>query len=203
MKLISINKVSKMLGVSTKTIRRWEKDKKINVFYTPNGHRRYEEDYILNNFINNIKNVDDRINIIYCRVSTNNQKVNLDNQINELKSFCVSNGIIVDDVLYDIASGLNYNRNNFLKLIDMILQKKINKIIISYPDRLTRFSFKFFEWLFIKYDVELVVTNKTEISQEQEMTEDLISIIQHYASKLYGKRSYKKKLIQLIENTEH
>ena len=81
----------------------------------------------------------------------------------------------------------------------MILENKIENVIISFPDRLTRFSFKFFEWLLVQYNVNLIVANKIEISEQQEMTEDLISIIQHYASKLYGKRSYKKKLKEIID----
>ena len=201
MNLISIDKASKLIGVSQKTLRVWEKDNKIDVIYTPNGHRRYNYDYIINKFFQNKNNIiNNKLNIIYGRVSTNNQKTNLENQISSLKEFCMSKGIIIDEVLTDIGSGLNYNRHNFIKLIDMVLEKKVNSIVISYPDRLTRFSFKFFVWLFQKYEVNLVIASNIEISEEQEMTNDLISIIQHYASKLYGKRSYKNKTKKLIED---
>jgi len=200
MKLINIKKASELVGVTPKTLRLWEKEKKIDVIYTPNGHRRYNLEYLRSTFLNINQNIiGKRKTIIYGRVSTNNQKNNLYNQINELKSYATINGLTVDDILTDIGSGLNYNRTNFLKLIKMILENKIENVIISFPDRLTRFSFKFFEWLLVQYNVNLIVANKIEISEQQEMTEDLISIIQHYASKLYGKRSYKKKLKEIID----
>jgi putative resolvase len=201
MNLISIDKASKLIGVSQKTLRLWEKDNKINVIYTPNGHRRYDYDYIINNFLKKENKIDkNKLNIIYGRVSTNNQKSNLENQINLLKDFCMSKGIIINDIYTDIGSGLNYKRPNFIRLINQVLDNKINSIIISYPDRLTRFSFNFFIWLFEKYNVSLIIANNIEISEEQEMTNDLISIIQHYESKLYGKRSYKNKAKLLIDN---
>lgn len=128
---------------------------------------------------------------IYARVSTTKQKKDLENQINCLKQYVVSNGSIINEefVFSDIASGMNENRNGLNKLLNEILNNKISKVIISNRDRLTRFGFGYFKNLFEKFDVEIVEVNMTdEKTFEEELTSDLIAIIHHFSMKFYGKR---------------
>jgi predicted site-specific integrase-resolvase len=128
---------------------------------------------------------------IYARVSTPKQKKDLENQINCLKQYVVSNGSTINEefVFSDIASGMNENRNGLNKLLNEILNNSVSKVIISNRDRLTRFGFGYFKNLFEKFDVEIVEVNMTdEKTFEEELTSDLIAIIHHFSMKFYGKR---------------
>ena len=115
-----------------------------------------------------------------------------------LIDYCNANGICPDLILTEIASGMNENRKEFNKLIDMVINNEINKIFITYKDRLTRFGFDYFSNLFKKFDVEIVTLNNPidEVNLEQELTEDLISIIHHFSMKMYSNRRKKLKEIQ-------
>jgi len=98
--------------------------------------------------------------------------------------------------LKDVGSGLKEDRRNFQKLLSMVINKEVSKVIIAYPDRLARFGFKTLESFFKSYGMEIVI-NHEEKSLQEELVEDLITIISHFAGKLYGIRSYKyKKVIE-------
>ena len=140
---------------------------------------------------------------IYARVSTPKQKKDLDNQIQCLKQFIVSNGNIVDNELIfsDIASGMNENRKDFNILINDVISGKIKNIYISFKDRLTRFGFDYFKNLFQKYNVNIIILDELEESNktfQDELTEDLISIIHNFSMKLYSNRRKKLKEIEKI-----
>ena len=145
-----------------------------------------------------ISNTEPKI-AIYARVSTQNQKKDLDNQINYLRQYIVSNGNIVDNSLIfsDIASGMNENRKGLNDLITEIISGTVNKVIISNRDRLTRFGYGYLKSLFDMYNCEIIEVNLTEDkSFEQELADDLISIIHHFSMKFYGKRKNKLKKIE-------
>lgn len=145
-----------------------------------------------------ISNTEPKI-AIYARVSTQKQKKDLDNQINYLRQYIVSNGNIVDNSLIfsDIASGMNENRKGLNDLITEIISGTVNKVIISNRDRLTRFGYGYLKSLFDRYNCEIIEVNLTEDkSFEQELADDLISIIHHFSMKFYGKRKNKLKKIE-------
>ena len=145
-----------------------------------------------------ISNTEPKI-AIHARVSTPKQKKDLDNQINYLRQYIVSNGNIVDNSLIfsDIASGMNENRKGLNDLITEIISGTVNKVIISNRDRLTRFGYGYLKSLFDRYNCEIIEVNLTEDkSFEQELTDDLISIIHHFSMKFYGKRKNKLKKIE-------
>ena len=145
-----------------------------------------------------ISNTEPKI-AIYARVSTPKQKKDLDNQINYLRQYIVSNGNIVDNSLIfsDIASGMNESRKGLNDLITEIISGTVNKVIISNRDRLTRFGYGYLKSLFDRYNCEIIEVNLTEDkSFEQELTDDLISIIHHFSMKFYGKRKNKLKKIE-------
>ena len=145
-----------------------------------------------------ISNTEPKI-AIYARVSTPKQKKDLDNQINYLRQYIVSNGNIVDNSLIfsDIASGMNESRKGLNDLITEIISGTVNKVIISNRDRLTRFGYGYLKSLFDRYNCEIIEVNLTEDkSFEQELADDLISIIHHFSMKFYGKRKNKLKKIE-------
>ena len=144
---------------------------------------------------------DNRLNVIYARVSNTKQHNDLLNQIELVKSYCITNGIKISKVYQDIASGMNENRKDFNILINDVISGKIKNIYISFKDRLTRFGFDYFKNLFQKYNVNILILDELEESNktfQDELTEDLISIIHNFSMKLYSNRRKKLKEIEKI-----
>jgi len=130
-----------------------------------------------------------RMNIVYCRVLNTKQKNDLDKQEKIIKEYAISNGFIIDKSYKEIASGMNENRNYFNEIINLVIENKVNKIFISFKDRLTRFGFNYFENIFKKFNTEIVVLNLTkEEDFQNELLNDFISIIHHFSMKMYSNR---------------
>jgi len=149
----------------------------------------------------NIETDANRYNVIYCRVSNTKQKDDLDKQEQVLKEYVISNGYKVDYVFKDIASGMNESRKDLNELIKLVVENKVNKVFISYKDRLTRFGYNYFEYIFKMFGTEIEVVNLTkEENFQTELTQDLISIIHHFSMKMYSNRKKElnalKKLLQ-------
>lgn len=199
MKLYTISEFAEKLGVSVSTLRAWDKEGKLIALRTPTNKRRYTEEMLYRAL--GIKNRQEPKKIVlYARVSSSGQKPDLENQLNYLKDFAAGKGLSIDEILTDIGSALNYKRKNFLKLCNMVTRGEVKTVIIAHKDRLVRFGFDFFEDLFAKFSCEILVVNKAEdMSPAQELTEDLISIVQHFAARLYGQRTYKaRKLTRTV-----
>jgi len=190
----------KLVGISYQTFWNWVKAGKINAIRTPTNKYIISKSELKNlNFYktNPIK----KINVIYARVSNTKQKDDLNSQIQRLTQFCSTNNILVDETYSEIASGMNYDRSKFNKILELILEHKIDKIIIEHKDRFCRFGFELFENLTKLYNFQFIITttNPLEIeSFEQELTNDLISIIHHFSMKLYSNR--RKKFKELADN---
>ena len=131
----------------------------------------------------------------YARVSSRSQKDDLERQIEAIKEYCKQQGYSNVLILKDVSSGLNEKRRNFKKLLEMVKNRLVSKVIIAYPDRLTIFGFETLKFFFNAFGVEIIVLNKRELSPQEELVEDLITIISHFAGKLYGMRSHKYKKV--------
>lgn len=146
--------------------------------------------------------IQDKSVCIYARVSTPKQKNDLENQIDFIKKYCISNGYNPEFVFSDIASGMNENRKGLNEMISNIIDGKISKVYISHKDRLTRFGYRYLENLFNKFGTEIVVINlEDEKNFQEELAEDLIAIIHHFSMKFYGKRKNKMKEIEGVCKT--
>ncbi|UQS84947.1 IS607 family transposase [Apilactobacillus apisilvae] len=132
--------------------------------------------------------------MIYARVSTANQKDDLENQTDFLQTYCNAKGVIISEVITDIGSGLNYHRKKWNRLLDNVIAGNIENIYIAYPDRFIRFGFDWFEQFCNKFGTKIVVVNNKKLSPEQELTEDLINIIHIFSCRSYGLRKYRKGL---------
>jgi len=198
--LYNISKFSEMTGLHQNTLRNWDALGKLKPIILPSGHRRYDDSHL--NIIKNT-NLPKKIlkNVIYVRESTKLQSNSLENQLNKCKEFCIGKGITIDEVIQDIGSGLNFNRNGLNLLIKMIENDEVSKIIIFYKDRLVRFGFEILETICTFHNVEIIIIDKTDLekSKQEEFVEDIISIIHHFSMKLYGSRNYKQKT-KVIEN---
>ena len=183
--------MAKRLGVSVKTLQRWDREGILIAKRNPNNRRYYTEDQYLE-YIGS-SNKKNRKIIAYTRVSSNNQKNDLQNQITFIRNYVNAKGEILDDVIQDIGSGLNYNRKHWNDLLlNQIPKGEIGKIYITYKDRFVRFGFNWFEQFCNHYNCEIVVINNPETSPQQELIEDLISIINVFSCRIYGLRKYKK-----------
>ncbi|KHD06163.1 recombinase [Candidatus Thiomargarita nelsonii] len=185
------------VGVSTRTLRRWDASGKLIAKRTVSNHRYYDETDIHKLF--NIKE-EDRKTIVYCRVSSAGQKNDLKSQIEAMEQFCLSSGITVDEWIQEIGGGMNFKRKKFLSLMYRIQMGEIRKLLIAHKDRLCRFGFDYFEWMAKENHCEIVIVNQESLSPQQEMVEDLMAIIHTFSCRLYGLRKYKKNLKKAITN---
>lgn len=129
----------------------------------------------------------------YARVSSSTQKDDLERQKQLISSYAKEMGYGEIQILTDVGSGLNQSGKNFLKLLDMVSERKISKLVIAYEDRLTRFGFETLRKMFSVFGTEIEVINHEEKTPQEELVEDLITIVSHFAGKLYGMRSHKYK----------
>lgn len=189
---MSPKEFSQRIGKSVKTLQRWDREKILIAHRTPTNRRFYTEDQYNEYMGTSIP--ESSVNVIYARVSTRSQKDNLANQVEFLKNYCNAKGVIVDEVITDIGSGLNYKRKQWNKLLDKVMKGEINTIYIAYPDRFIRFGFDWFKQLYNKFGTEIVVVNNKELSPEQELIEDLINIIHIFSCRSYVIRKYRQGL---------
>ncbi|GAB6103146.1 IS607-like element ISTko1 family transposase [Thermococcus atlanticus] len=203
-RLYTVKQASEILGVHPKTIQKWDREGKIRVVRTPGGRRRIPESEIRRLLGETTEN---GLIIGYARVSNQAQKDDLQTQIEAIIEYAREKGWEVK-ILKDIGSGLNENRKNYRKLLELVVKGEVSKVIITYPDRLTRFGFKTLEFFFQQHGTEIIILNEKEKSPREELIKDLITIISHFAGKLYGMRSHKykklkegvKKLIEEVED---
>ena len=192
-KLYSISKTADILGVSQKTLRVWDKQNKLIPVLTSGGHRRYKESDI-NAFIgiDSISNDNKEICVIYARVSSQKQKMSgdLDRQSQRLSEYCAKHNLYVEHIIKDVGSGLNDKRIGFNQLTNLVITGKVNKVIVEHKDRLTRFQFNFIKKIFKTFGVDIIVIDdKDEISDIEELTRDMMSLLACFSVKYYGKRS--------------
>jgi putative resolvase len=182
-----------ILGVTVHTIQVWDRAGKIKCLRLPSGRRRIPESEIRRMF--NLQ--EERKEAIYARVSSHDQKEDLERQIKLLRERVSLDAIVFSDVM----SGLNFRRKGFQSLLDAIVSKKVLKLYVTYEDRLARFGFDLIQWLCSKFGTEIVVVNGKEIfSPQEELVQDLIAIVTSFSAKLYGLRSHKtKKLLQTVK----
>lgn len=185
------NEALSILRVTRPTLARYVKEGKIKATELPTGRYDYDEESIYK-FLN--KNVQ-RKTVLYCRVSTAKQKKDLMNQEELLKQFCFSNGLTINAIYKDIASGIDFeNRKDFFAMLDEIIAGKIDTVVITYKDRLSRIGFNLFTHLFKKYNCKIVVMSEigsTKLDSE-EIFEEIISLLHCYSMKLYSKRRVQK-----------
>ena len=190
--------VMKLLNICRTTLYHYTKDNIIKHTKLSNGYYDYDEHSVLQ-FIKK----DNRSNVIYARVSTYKQKNDLTNQINKLQTYCKDNNINIHHVYSEIASGIDLDRTELSKLLDDVFSYKIKNIYISNKDRLTRLSFKTLESLLNKFNTNIIVINNIHNqNNDNEIFEELISLMHIFSTTLYSNRRKNKINIykQDIEN---
>lgn len=195
-KYIGKKQALEILGISSMTLLKLEELNKIEVIKTVGGHRKYNvHKYIEDNKkeseplipLKEINNKE-KLNICYVRVSTHNQKDDLEHQKQYMKSKYKNY-----EIIEDIGSGINFNRKGFRKIIKLGIEGKINKLVVAYKDRLTRFGYELIEDLIREYSKgEIIIENEKEDKEpEEELVDDVLQILNVYTAKMNGLRKYK------------
>jgi predicted site-specific integrase-resolvase len=195
-KYIGKKKALEILGISALTLLKLEELNKIEVIKTIGGHRKYNVmKYIKENKKeseskekDNKLNNKEKLNLCYIRVSTNGQKNDLEHQ----KKYMIKKYPNYE-IIEDIGSGINFNRKGLRKIIKLGIEGKINKLIVAYKDRLTRFGFELIEDLIKEYsNGEIIIENeKDEKEPKDELVDDVLQILNVYTAKMNGLRKYK------------
>ena len=189
-----------VIGVNEDTLRRWSDNGKIQTIRSPGGKRLYN----INEFLQKNKNIEttvttsekEQINstrneqnqyICYCRVSSNNQKDDLQRQIKQMQEQYPNHQVITD-----IGSGINWKRKGLQTILDLANKKLIKEVVVAYRDRLCRFAFELIEWILQQNKVKLMVLHSSmESSEQSELAEDLLAIINIFNCRVNGRRKYK------------
>lgn len=192
-RLLSIGEAAAVKGVSIDRLRRWEKEGKIRSVRTDGGHRRYDIDTLID-----FKQT--RKTVAYARVSSHDQKADLERQALVLEAYCLHHGYNFE-VIKDLGSGLNYKKRGLQKLLQLIVSEQLDRLVITNKDRLLRFGAELIFSLCEYFGVEIVVLNRKEdASYEEDLAKDVLEIITVFSARLYGSRSRKNQKIleQLI-----
>ena len=195
---LSSRDVCKLLGISYMTLWRWIREGKIKAVKSPSGRYlipREEIEKLKGRVVTERK---PRC-VIYARVSSNKQKEqgDLGRQVELLKKYAIEHGYEIVDIITDVGSGLKEDRKGLQKLLKYVTQRKVDIVLVTYRDRLTRFGFKYLEYFFKQFGVRIVEVLKEEKEPLEELIEDFLSIIVSFAGKIYGMRSHKvKKLLE-------
>lgn len=203
-----LKEIASMLGVTTITLKNWESSGKIEFSRTPTNIRFLSRDQLINVLDKQGLYFNDtnftKKDVIYARVSSHDQKTHgdLDRQI----QFLINENSDLQNVLVlsEVGSGLNDKRKKLQQLIKMVMNDEVNRVFITYRDRLTRFGFHYLETVFNAKGVEIVVVKQSaeETSVEQELMNDMMSLIASFSGKLYGMRSKTNNLKKSYEFEE-
>lgn len=196
-----VGEFGKLIGVSVSTLRRWEREGRLIPERTLGNQRVYTETHIA--LARNIKNgkTPDKA-IIYCRVSSSSQKEDLSRQIAAMEQFCMSQGVPITEVVSEIGGGLNFKRPKFLRIIQSAIQGEIRWLYVAHRDRLCRFGFELVEQIVQWGGGEIVVANAQSLSPDEELTADLLSIVQCFSSRLSGLRKHKAKVKKIVDSID-
>jgi putative resolvase len=198
--MYKIGEFARKIGVSVKTVQRWDKSGRIPARRTLSGYRYYtEEDVRLAQGLESLER--DRKTIVYCRVSSSGQKPELINQVAAMSEYCASRGISQYEIITEIGGGLNFKRKKFLNTIFSMLAGELDFIVVAHKDRLCRFAFEFIEELAAANGCEILVANQESTSAQQELVEDLLAVVHCFSCRLYGLRSYTKKVRDKVIET--
>jgi putative resolvase len=199
-KLSSIQEAAKFLGVSTQTLRRWEREgKDVAVQRTKGGQRRYDLSKMRPLAVGPDK-LSRGATLAYARVSSHDQKEDLQRQEKMLEMFCSSHGWSFE-IISDLGSGMNYQKRGLRKLLARIIEGNIGRLVLTHKDRLLRFGAELVFAICEMKGIEIVLINRSdEPSFEEELAADVLEIITVFSARLYGSRSRKnKKLIADLE----
>jgi putative resolvase len=188
MKYVKLNKAAELYNVHYRTILNWAKEGKIQYITTPSGARHYA--------IPNCEVASEKI-VGYVRVSSYSQKQHLKSQSELLLSQYPT-----AEVISEVATGLNFRRKELWNIVERAIAGDITTLVVTHKDRLSRFGFEFIQQLLGRFGCKVMVLNQVSTSPEEELVQDILSIINVFSSRLYGLRKYKDEFKSLSSKSE-
>jgi predicted site-specific integrase-resolvase len=185
-RLVKIGEAARILGCSIDAMRKWEASGELLPARKTRGGTRY---YDLNELLN--LGDADAPTIGYARVSSRDQKADLDRQQEVLETYCAAKGWRTE-IIRDLGSGMNYSKKGLQRLLEMILRNQMRRLVITHKDRLLRFGAELVFTLCELQGIEVVMIHKGEQPRfEEELAQDVLEIITVFSARLYGSRSKK------------
>jgi putative resolvase len=188
-----VGEFAEKVGRSVSTIRRWESEGKLTARRSPSG-QRYFDDTDVRRIMQPGFNDSTRVTIVYCRVSSANQRADLAWQVTAMEQFCLARGLTVDEWVKEVGGGMDLRRKKLLTVMDSIERGQVATLIVAHQDRLARFGFDYLEHVATKNGCEILVVNQESLSPDREMVEDLLAIVHTFSHRLSGLRRYEKTL---------
>ena len=203
-KMLTIGEAANVLGVTTTTLRNWDKKGLLKPDeLTKGGDRRYKLESLKNIRPNLNFSKDNLKTIAYARVSSHDQREDLIRQVAVLESFCAKRGFQYE-VIQDLGSGMNYYKKGLTRLLNLIIDGQVQRLVITHKDRLLRFGAELVFAICEAKEVEVIIINKGDenVKFEEELAKDVLEIITVFSARLYGSRSNKnKKLLEEVSKT--
>ena len=189
-RFVGIGEAAAALGVSITTLRRWEASGKLAAEHTAGGHRRYDLAKLKPELFRAEADAQRRT-VAYARVSSHDQKDDLERQKQVLELYCARQGWTFE-VIADLGSGMNYQKKGLKKLLEAIIDGQIGRLVITHKDRLLRFGAELVFAICEAKNVEVVILNQGENPTfEEDLAKDVLEIITVFSARLYGSRSGK------------
>lgn len=193
-KLLTLKETQSILNVSKSTLQRWDKSEKLVALRTEGGHRRYKQsdiERIVGEKKASAEHGNETIVATYARCSTPDQKAHgdIDRQSARIFEYCIKKDYKVEYVIKDMGSGLNDKRKGFVKLCKLVVDGKIDKVVIEHKDRLTRFQYNLIEFFFNSYGVKIELLDKKEYTEQEELVNDMMMLIASFSGRLYSARA--------------
>ena len=204
-RLLAIGEAAKVLGVSITTLRRWEKEGKLIPEPTTSKHRRYD---LAKLKPETFHQEDTRKTVAYARVSSHDQKADLERQKQVLELYCAKQGWTFE-VVSDLGSGMNYQKKGLKRLLNAIIDDKVGRLVLTHKDRLLRFGAELVFSICEIKSVQVIILNQGEDTTfEEDLAKDVLEIITVFSARLYGSRSRKNQKIiegvkKVIDEAEH
>jgi predicted site-specific integrase-resolvase len=196
-----VGEFGKLIGISSSTLRRWEEEGKLIADRTLGNQRLYNENHLRVAMRLKTGKTPNRA-IVYCRVSSSNQKDDLASQVKAMEQFCLAQGVAITDSIQEVGGGLNFKRPKFLQIIQWAIQGEVKVLYVAHKDRLCRFGFELVEQILQWSGGKIVVANAETLSPQEELTQDLLSIVHCFSSRLHGLRKYKSKVKKIVDGVD-
>jgi putative resolvase len=195
-RLVKIGEASTILGVTPQTLRKWEKTGEL----LPDRRSKTGTRYYDANKLMGINNTG-QPTVCYARVSSHDQKADLDRQQELLEAYCAAKGWRCE-VIRDLGSGMNYRKQGLNRLLELIMTRQMKRLVLTHKDRLLRFGAELVFTLCELQGIEIVIIHRGEQpSFEEELAQDVLEIITVFSARLYGSRSHQhKKMMDALKD---
>lgn len=201
--MYKVTEFASRLGVSVSTLRRWDSEGILKPAKVTDGGTRYYSEEQEHTYFNRKVVEPSKVIVGYCRVSSAKQKDDLERQIENVKTYMYARGYSFE-LITDIGSGINYTKNGFTKLLDLITDGSVDKVVVLYKDRLVRFGYEMIEFLCDKFGTDIEIIDNTEKTEQEELVEDLCQIITVFSCRLQGRRVRKtKELVDSLKEGDY